>query len=195
MRSICTTALGFLLTGVLSALVPGLAGAEIVVTLPDPIQRAVLYGDFYSYSLPILASDYDLANGGGEGPGNPYYVASSPGSIKNEVVVATGSNNGPLNKNFAGMNDAYRTPDGNGGALFFGTDGVSHPGHEGTLPADPDTTWNSTIEALDTFLADDARYPAFFFNNNQDTELHIYTLTGKRVAFSTFNQAIQNKNM
>ena len=46
-----------------------------------PTTGYVQYGDGLSYSLPLLAYFYDHANGGGTGPGNPFYVSSTPGAI------------------------------------------------------------------------------------------------------------------
>lgn len=46
-----------------------------------PTTGYVQYGDGLSYSLPLLAYFYDQANGGGTGPGNPFYVSSTPGAI------------------------------------------------------------------------------------------------------------------
>ena len=95
---------------------------------PTPPSERVLYGDFYTYSLPIPAWRYSLQFGGGVGPGNPYYVDSTPGSIKDDVVIATGANGVPVNTNVAGMNDAYQTPNGNGGLPYFSTGraGLTH---------------------------------------------------------------------
>ena len=137
------------------------------ITLPDPQTNAVLYGDAYSYSLPILAYFYDQQNGGGVGPGNPFYVPSSPGQISDDIVVATGSSGGPVNTNFAGMNNAYPTPSGTGGLPYFSTGQTAlHPTAGTGLLLNNTTTWNSNIGALETFLGAGAS-PVFFFNNNQ----------------------------
>src|SRR4030042_6563174 len=55
----------------------------------------VTYGDGNSYSLPVLALLYDAINGGGTGPGNPYYIASGVGQIKDLTVIGTGASGGP----------------------------------------------------------------------------------------------------
>jgi hypothetical protein len=146
----------------------GIGQANAVIMLPDPVASGVLYGDVYSYSLPLLAYEYDQLYGGGVGPGNPYYVTSTPGAIKDLIVVATGANGAPVTTNFNGMNDAYPTPGGTGGLPYFSTGQILlHPAGPGlTAAQNNNTTWNSTIAALETFLGT-GQTPVFFFNNNQ----------------------------
>lgn len=121
------------------------------------------YGDFYSYSLPILAYYYDQQFGGGVGPGNPYYVTSTPGAIKDLIVIATGASGGPVNTNFDGMNDAYPTPNSSG-IPTFSTESTPNPDNN-PIPG-YDETWNSTLDAFTLFLG--GTNPVFFFNNNQE---------------------------
>lgn len=102
----------------------------------------VTYGDANSYALQV-----DGVIAGSTGPGSPLYVDSTPGAIKDLIVVATGASGTPVNTNAAGMDDALSTPNGTGGSNFFS--GV----------------WNSTLAAFTNFLAGDN--PLFFFNNNQ----------------------------
>lgn len=71
----------------------GMAAQAAAFTLPAT--GYVQYADAQSYSLPLLAYLYDQANGGGVGPGNPFYVASTPGAIKDLVVIATGASGAP----------------------------------------------------------------------------------------------------
>src|SRR6476619_7816002 len=70
----------------------------------------VTYGDGNSYALPVNAIIYDAAQGGGTGPGNPFYVNSTPGAIKDLTVIGTGSGGTPVNTNYPGADDAYPTP-------------------------------------------------------------------------------------
>lgn len=98
------------------------------------------FGDANTYALQV--------NGviaGSTGPGSPFYVNSTPGAIKDLIVVATGASGGPVNTNVAGMDNALSTP--NGGPNFF------------------QGLWNSTIAAFTGALG--ALNPLFFFNNNQ----------------------------
>jgi len=138
----------------------GIAGAY---SLPDPVGNSMLYGDFYSYSLPILAYNYDQLYGGGVGPGNPYYIASSPGQIADYIVVATGASGGPVNTNFAGMDDAYPTPNSSG-ITTFSTGTTADPGGAGEFTGDAAATWDST---LTSFVGAVGYSPIFYFNNNQ----------------------------
>ncbi|MEZ0186611.1 MAG: hypothetical protein AB9Q23_09540 [Candidatus Reddybacter sp.] len=86
----------------------------------------VTYGDANSYSLPILQEFVAVES---PGPGNPYYVKSTPGAIKDLVVVATGANGGPVTTNANGMDKAYDTPNGAMGASFYTTtDAGNDPG-------------------------------------------------------------------
>ena len=74
------------------------------------------YGNTNSYSLPIGAIDYDIANGGGTGPGNPFYIKSGPGQIKDQVVIYTGSSGTGVTTNTIRFDNAYQTPTGKTGA-------------------------------------------------------------------------------
>lgn len=141
---------------------PGGAGA---ITLPDPTQNAMLYGDFYSYSLPILAYMYDEEFGGGVGPGNPFYVKSTPGHISSSIVIATGASGVGVNTNYAGMDNAYPTPNSSG-IPTFSTGTTADPGFTGPMPTNNPDTWDTTIAALLGYLEGD--YPVFMFNNNQE---------------------------
>lgn len=102
----------------------------------------VTYDDVNSYALQV--------NGviaGSTGPGSLFYVNSTPGAIKDLIVVATGADGGPVNTNVAGMDNALSTPSGVSGSNYFS--GI----------------WNSTLAAFKGFLGSDN--PLFFFNNNQ----------------------------
>ena len=102
----------------------------------------VTYGDANSYALQV-----DGVIAGSTGPGSLYYVSSTPGAIKDLIVVATGASGAPVNTNVAGMDNALSTPSGASGGNFFS--GV----------------WNSTLAAFTGFLG--GENPLFFFNNNQ----------------------------
>lgn len=129
------------LLAVAAALAAGAAGnAQAALDLTGV--GYVTYGDANSYALQV--------NGviaGETGPGSAYYVNSTPGAIQDLIVVATGASGGPVNTNFAGMDNALSTPKGVSGSNFFS--GI----------------WNSTLAAFTGFLA--GENPLFFFNNNQ----------------------------
>lgn len=137
----------------------GASSAQALV-LPNPMTSAYQYGDFYSYSLPILAYQYDSKN---VGPGSPYYIASSPGQIANTIVVATKSKE----TNFNGMDNAYLTPNGSG-STSFSTGSEPNPGQLGTVPGNQTGTWDSTIAAFKSYL--NGTSPVFMFNNNETKE-------------------------
>jgi hypothetical protein len=119
----------------------------------------VQYGDAQSFSLPVS----QLIDGC-DGPGCTYYVNSTPGQIKDLIVVATGGSGNPVNTNVAGMDDAYTTPEGDSNP-FFSTTGTTDPGGTGEFTGDEANTWDTTLLALKTFLAGETL--VFFFNNNQ----------------------------
>lgn len=155
------------------ALAPLLAGFAPVANAAFDLTGIgyVQYGDAQSYSLPIACIQVGQAYNGCD-----FNVDSTPGQIKDLVVLATGSNGMPVNTNFSGMDNAYSTPTGVSGSTFFQTGGLDLPGPGGVYPAtdpgqvsaftgDQPDTWDTTIGALNTFLQGDA--PVFFFNNNQ----------------------------
>jgi len=136
-----------------------------------PSTGYVQYGDAQSYSLPALAYNHSQLHGGGTGPGNPYYVASSPGAIQDLIVIATGSSGGPVTTNFAGMDNAYPTPNSNG-IPFFSTTLTADPGQPGgSFTGDNANTWDATAGSLKSFLQKSGggfEDMIFFFNNNQE---------------------------
>jgi len=150
-----------LIAALISGGIFGASSAQALY-LPDPAANAYQYGDFYSYSLPILAYQYDSKK---VGPGNPYYIASSPGQIANTIVVATGNKE----TNFNGMDNAYLTPNNpknNPSAITAFSTGTSpDPGSLGTVPGNQTGTWDSSIAAFKSFLQ--GTNPIFLFNNNE----------------------------
>lgn len=157
----------------LALLLPAVSQATSITLLPPSGVNAVLYGDFYSYSLPVLALQHAKQNGGGVGPANPFYVDSSAGQIKDDIVIATGANGGPVNTNVSGFNDAYQTPNGNGGLPYFSTGQTGlHPSESGGLSgaADQNTTWNASLAAMTGYLGSANNLLnslVFMFNNNE----------------------------
>ncbi|MDX2369085.1 MAG: PEP-CTERM sorting domain-containing protein [Colwellia sp.] len=111
-------------------------------------QGYVTYGDFNSYSLPIAGIN----------------VPSTPGQIDDLIVVATGSSGQPVNTNFSGMDNAYSTPTGVSGSNFFSTGSTTDPSQVNSFTGDNDATWDTTLAALDAFLAGEDM--VLFFNNN-----------------------------
>ena len=124
-----------------------------LLTLPTATaSNSVTFGDGISYSLPILGLD----------------VQSSPGQIDDCIVIATGSSGSPINTNFAGMDNAYQTPNGTGGPTYFRTgDATSGPDPTQVAPftGDQPNTWDTTLSALSTFL--NGQDMVVYFNHNQ----------------------------
>ena len=165
----------------------GMTTESSAITLPDPLSgiNSYQYGDFYSYSLPILAYHYDQMNNFkiGTTNKNPFYIKSSPGQIANTIVVATG--NGEVN--FSGMDDAYKTPNGESGSPTFYTATAADPGQVSTFTGDKADTWDTRIDALKSYLGT-GNAPIFLFNNNQiatDTTQDLYAWARVTISSST----------
>jgi hypothetical protein len=128
----------------------------------------VTYGDGNSYSLPVLGILYDFYTSGTANnsiqPGNPYYIKSAPGAIKDLAVVGTGSSGQPVTTNFSGMDNAYPTPNSDG-IPFFSTGTTADPGQVSPFVGDQENTWDVRLTSLMGFTGGDA--PVFLFNNNQ----------------------------
>lgn len=145
----------------------GFGSAASAATLDLTGAGYYTYGNTNSYSLPGLATIYDYYNGGGTGPGNPYYVNSTPGAIKDLVVIYTGSSGQGIDTNAAGFENTYLVPNGSQspyvntlGAVGVDASGVSKAGIANTT----NNTWDASIAALVGFL--DGGDPIFLFNNN-----------------------------
>ena len=137
----------------------GTAGAAPLVNLNG--LGYVQYGDGQSYSLPFAIIDQC----GGTASGCQYSVDSTPGAIKNLVVLATGADGAPLLTNFSGMDDAYSTPSGVSGSIFFSPSASTNNGVSPVVINNNPNTWDSSLLALKTFLA--GGQLVTFFNNNQ----------------------------
>ena len=132
-------------------------------------QSYMTYGNVNSYSLPIAAQYYSWANGGSVGPGNPYYVDSTPGSIKDQVVIYTGADGKPVTTNVAGFDDAFGAPNGTKTyASIAGAVNVSDPGNKAGIANNDANTWDASLLAMKSFLAGGT--PLFLFNNNDTNE-------------------------
>lgn len=156
-----------------SAIACGLAfSGPALAQFTLPALGYTTYGNGNSYSLPILANIYDIYNGGGVGPGNPYYVASSPGIIKDQVVIYTGASGGDVTTNIAGLDDAYEVP--NGKQLSYASMGedinVDKPILKTGIANQSDLSWDANLLALKGFMGGSDGRPIFFFNNNDTNE-------------------------
>lgn len=155
-----------LLSAFMALCVPAMAGAANIDLTG---QSYMTYGNLNSYSLPISAQFYSWANGGSVGPGNPYYVDSTPGSIKDDVVIYTGANGVPVTTNVAGFDNAYGAPNGTKTyASISGAVNVIDPGNKAGIANNDANTWDASLLALKSFLG--GGMPLFLFNNNDTNE-------------------------
>lgn len=151
-----------------------LPAGDTLASLPG-YPAYITYGDFQSYSLPLLALNESLTNGGPTTSKNPYYVASSPGALNDAIVIATGANVQSYNDNTPYIDNFYDTPNETNGdatsfstitaASSYGLTGVADPGGADQFLGDSENSWDINVSALNTYLDGSPLY--FFFNNNQ----------------------------
>lgn len=139
--------------------------------VPDGIPYAIQYGDFYSYSLPLL--DYIADGGSGSFNANDEWYVGAP-SPNDDVVVIYTKSSSVDEINPAGMDQAYIAEDSaQDNSSFYMTmeNDPSYP--NGNQPysfaqefsGDTEHYWDSTLSAMTSFL--DGSDLFFFFNNNQ----------------------------
>jgi len=183
------------------SLVCGVTGAQAQLSLDNAFNAYQTYGDTNVYSMPYQALTYDAFFGGGTGPGNPYYVPSTPGAIKDLVVIYTGSDGAGVTTNVAGFDDAYGAPNGKKDdyATTSGINVSSVPADKPEIANSSQVTWDASLLAMKSFLAGgDA---VFLFNNNdtnEDQNLAIWakvwvtkgdgTMSGTYLYLSNMNQ-------
>lgn len=139
--------------------------ASVAAPLNLAGQGYYTYGNANSYSLPIMAAGYAAVNGGGVGPGNPYYVNSTPGAIQDEVVIYTGANGNNVNTNTAGFDNAYGAPNGTKAfASIAGAVNMTNPGNKAGIANNNANTWDANLLSLKGFL--NGGNALFLFNNN-----------------------------
>lgn len=147
----------------------GIALSAQAASLDLSGKNFITFGDAQTYSLAALAIEYNAGHGGGVGPGNPYYITSTPGAIQDLVVLATGAGGTGVTTNVAGMDNAYSTPNGVSGSTFFTTHDTSSavaPEPSAPFTGQQTTTWDTSLGVLRDFLGTGGA-PVFFFNNNQ----------------------------
>lgn len=141
------------------------------IVLPPPIDgvTSLPFGDFDVYSLALLNV---LAGYGSPQSGEPFYVVSTPGAIKDEIVFGTGSSGADLNNNPSGMDDPHATPSGAPNAdLSFTTQDGADPSDGPALPlVDMTTTWDAEVAAIRDFLGETGQFVPFFNLNETGTD-------------------------
>ncbi|HKQ09791.1 MAG TPA: PEP-CTERM sorting domain-containing protein [Rhizomicrobium sp.] len=143
---------------------PALAD-PIVAGDPALAPYTLQYGDFNVVSLAFANTATGTTN---------YQVKSSPGQIKDFLVVGTHSGvsmyNGKIADpmTLAGADTPYATPNGAGAASYFRTgNAVSSPdpGGAGEFAGDTANSWDISISALRTYLG--GQNMVFYFNLNE----------------------------
>jgi hypothetical protein len=130
-----------------AALVSGWSSRGEAITLPACTDITCAFnGDFAVQSLPLSGAS----------------VPSSPGQIKDGIVVYTGADGQPVTTNFAGMDDAFPSVTGSQ-TSSFSTTTTADPGGTGQFSGDVQS-WDSTLSAFIGFLGGSS--PIFFFNQN-----------------------------
>lgn len=152
----------------IACLVGSMAGALAIPAQAADVDLTglgfVQYGDAQSYSMPVANYQYGFNTNTG-----PFAIDSSPGQISALTVLGTGSEGKPITNNFLGMDNAYSTPSGVSGATFFYANDFTYRGTLGTVANNLDTTWDTSLSALKTFLSGEQM--VVFFNNNQEKSL------------------------
>ncbi|OIQ50438.1 hypothetical protein BerOc1_02370 [Pseudodesulfovibrio hydrargyri] len=151
-----------LIVGIFIAARPERAEALILPDLDTAVDTGLArqYGDFYSYSLPIL--NY-VASGFTDtvfNSGDPYYVDSAPGQLADNIVIMTGTTADAVNT--AGFENAYDVPNN---FTPYSTVTYADPAVNNGIYADSGTSWEANISALVAYL--DGSLPVFYFNNNE----------------------------
>src|SRR5882724_5406630 len=137
--------LAILLAVLTAAVVSGWSSRGEAVTLPACTDLiCAIDGDFAVMSLPLAGVS----------------IPSTPGQIKDGVVVYTGSSGKPVTTNPAGMDDAFPSVTGAQNPSFHTTT-TADPGGTGQFAGDVQS-WDSTLSAFIGFL--EGSTPLFFFN-------------------------------
>jgi hypothetical protein len=135
---------------------------------------AVLAAPFSSYAVDLPAcTDITCAFDGDFAvqslPLSGVTVQSSPGQIKDGIVLYTGASGTGVTTNLAGMDGAFSAPSGKNknDPTFTSTKAGTDPGGTGEFAGDVQS-WDSTLAAFIGFLNTQGGTPIFFFNQNQE---------------------------
>lgn len=138
----------------------GAASAALIdPTDPNLAPFTLEYGDFSVISLQFA----DTALGT-----SAYYVPSSPGQIRNDVVVGTGAGGTFANDGTGSMDAPYATPTDAHDYNYFQTgDAISSPdpGGAGQFAGDTANTWDASLSDLNAAL--NGAPAVFYFNLNE----------------------------
>ena len=130
--------------------------------------NCLVFSDFTVYSLALL--NFQAGAGDLNQPSDPFYVSTNGIDLQNAIVINTGvGGQGAVNTDQIGgglVDNAYDNPSlpGNGLANFVGSAG--NQGAQGAaIPNNSSTTWDISVDALNTYLA--GGQLEFYFNLNQ----------------------------
>ena len=151
-----------IIVGMFVAVRPERAEALILPDLNTSVNTGLArqYGDFYSYSLPILNYVDSGFTDTVFNSGDPYYVDSAPGQLADNIVIMTGSQADAVNT--AGFENAYDVPNN---FTPYSTTTYADPAVNNGIYADSATSWDGNISALVAYL--NGSIPVFYFNNNE----------------------------
>jgi MYXO-CTERM domain-containing protein len=126
----------------------------------------------YSFSLALNHNLFTSGlDGSNPGPGDPFHIESSEGSIKEKIVIGTGGNGKDLNENFNGMDDSFKTATGND--TYSDTTLLADPSTLGGGGVDPMVdgvnTWDADIAAIRSYLQPGASFAIVYDHNETGT--------------------------
>jgi hypothetical protein len=174
-----------IITAVTVAVRPERAEALILPDLDTSVASGLArqYGDFYSYSLPIVNYVTSGFTDTTVNSGDPYYVASGPGLLADDPVIMTGS--GANASNTQGFEDAYAVPNH---YTPYSTTTYADPTENNGIYADSATSWDANIEALVAYL--DGSFPIFFFNNNETNNAQDLYVTATLTVWNSLTSSV-----
>ncbi|UCV21515.1 PEP-CTERM sorting domain-containing protein [Ferribacterium limneticum] len=134
-----------------------------VLNFPTASAYAIQYGDFYSYSMPIM--DWVSTSNGG----SPYSF-NTANTIQDALVIGNGSGQ-TNNQDLIGANKAIASGPVPNGFDFPNKPPNEAPENWSTTTAEPGirTSWNISLQALQDYLTFDGiqHDMVAYFNNNQ----------------------------
>jgi hypothetical protein len=152
--------------------VGGSSAASADINLPTgncgfaSTNNCLVFDDFNVYSLAVL--NYQ-AGAGPISPNDPYDVSTNGTALQHALVIGTGvSGAGSINTDLitnGGVDNAYATPNSNGGTTNFQTSASTAGAQGGAIINNSIQTWDINTADLINYL--DGGKLGFFFNLNQ----------------------------
>lgn len=111
------------------------------------------YGNVNSYSMPL----------------NGISISSTPGQIKDQVVIYTGAGGVDVKTNIDGFDNAYGAP---GPTVLYasinGAVNMDNPGNKSGISYNDSNTWDANLLTMKSFL--NGSTALFLFNNNDENK-------------------------